>query len=149
MSEDWGHSYFHHKLMCSNGLISLPLLQVFTPLAIHICHQWARLPGGPPCWTHGVGPEPKMGIYEPTSALPDTNASVGQDCVVLATCGGDPALRRGGGGRNTEQKDIYSLIFKRAVRGSSSFAQRQVYLCWKETQKHISYSSCNDKHPSM
>lgn len=70
-----------------------------------------------------------MGIYEPTSALPETNASVGQDCVVLATCGGDPALRRGGGGTNSERKDIYSLSFDRAVRGSSFFARRQVYLC--------------------
>lgn len=132
-----------------NGLISLPFLQVFPLLAIHICCPCARLPVGPPCWTHSVGPEPKMGIYEPTSALPETSASVGQDCVVLATCGGDQALRRGGGGTNTERKDIYSLFFNREVRRSSYFAQRQMYLCWKETQKRISYSSHYDKHPSM
>lgn len=70
-----------------------------------------------------------MGIYEPTSALPETNASVGQDCVVLATCGGDPAPRRGGGGTNAEREDIYSLFSNRAVKGSSYFARRQVYLC--------------------
>lgn len=92
-----------------NGLILLPFLQVFPLLAIHICCPCARLPVDPPCWTHGVGPDPKMGIYEPTSALPETGASVGQDCVVLATCGGDQALRRGGGGTNTERKEIYSL----------------------------------------
>lgn len=107
----------------------------FPLLAIRICQPCARLPGGPPCWTQGVGIEPKMGIYEPTSVLTDINASTGQDCVVLATCGEDPALReRDGGGTNTEQKDIYSLVFNKALRGSSSFAHRQVYLCWKETQ---------------
>lgn len=102
------------------GLISLPLFQVFPPPAIHICRPCARLPGGHPCWTQGVGPEPKMGIYQPTSALPEINASVGQDCVVLVTCGGDPTPRRGGGGTNSKRKDIYSLSFNRAVRGSSS-----------------------------
>lgn len=50
---------------------SAPFSRFFPLLAIHICHPCARLPGGPPCWTHGVGPEPKMGIYELTSALTD------------------------------------------------------------------------------
>lgn len=77
-----------------------------------------------------------MGIYKPTSALPDTNASLGQDCVVLATCGGDPALRKGGGGTNAEKKDIYSLVFKRAVRGISSF--RPEAKCIYVERKHKS-----------
>ena len=51
-----------------------------------------------------------MGIYEPTSALPETNASVGQDCVMLATCGGDPGTEgEVGEAQNTKRKDIYSL----------------------------------------
>lgn len=70
-----------------------------------------------------------MGIYEATSALSETNARVGQDGVVLVACGRDPAPRRGGGGTNTERKDICSLSFNRAVRGSSFFAPRLVYLC--------------------
>lgn len=72
MSEYWGHNYFNNKHGCSDGLIFLPRSPgFFPPLAIHICHPCARLPGGSLCWTHGVGPEPKMGIYEPTSALTD------------------------------------------------------------------------------
>lgn len=148
-SGHWGQNDFHNKHKCSVMGLSLPFLQVFPLLALHICCLCARLPVDPPCWTHGVGPEPKLGIYEPTSALPETSASVGQDCVVLATCGGDQALRRGGGGTNTERKDIYSLFFNGEVRGSSYAAQRQMYLCWKETQKLISYSSHYDKHLSM
>ena len=51
-----------------------------------------------------------MGINEPTSALPETNASVGQDCVMLATCGGDPGTEgEVGEAQNTKRKDIYSL----------------------------------------
>ncbi len=149
MSQHWGHNYFHNKHKSTiTGLSRCPFSRFFPLVAIHICRPCARLPGGPPCWTQGVGLKPKMGIYQPTSALPEKNASVGQDCVVLVTCGGDSTLRRGGGGTSTERKDIYSLSFNRAVRGSSFFAQGQVYLCWKETQKHISYSSGNDKHPS-
>lgn len=54
-----------------------------------------------------------MGIYEPTSAHPDR----AKDCVVLVTCGGDPALRREVGeaeNRQREREDIYSLSFNRA-----------------------------------
>lgn len=131
------------------GFISLPFFQTFPLVAIHICFPCARLPVSPTCWTQGVGPKPKMRIYEATSALSETNARVGQDCVVLVACGRDPAPRRGGGGTNTERKDICSLSYNGAVRGSSFFAQRLVYLCWKEAQKHISSSSGDDKHPSM
>lgn len=81
-----------------------PILRAFSPPACHphlssVCTTaW-----GPPCSTHGLGLEPKMGIYEATSALPDRTTSIGQDCVVLATCSGAPAPRRSGGGTNTEQ----------------------------------------------
>lgn len=139
--------YIHNKHNCSVLALShCPFSRFFH---IHICCPCARLTWSPPRWTQGVGPKPKMGIYEATSALSETNARVGQDGVVLVACGRDPALRRGGGGTNTERKDICSLSFNRAVRGNSFFAQRLVYLCWKEAQKHISYSSGNDKHPSV
>lgn len=101
----------HSKRKCSDGLISLSFFQVFpSPCSPHLSSVFTTA-WGPPCLTHDFGPEPKMGIYEATSALPDRNTSAGQDCVVLATCGGDPALRRGGGGTNTEQKGyLFSLL---------------------------------------
>lgn len=85
----------------SHMALSLCPFSRFSPLlAIHICHQRARLPGAQPCSTHGLGPKPEMGIYEATSAHLGRNKSIRQDCVVLATCGGDPAQRRG---TNTKQ----------------------------------------------
>lgn len=72
MSEYWGHILLPQQTRVLRWpYLSAPFSRFFPPLAIHICHPCARLPGGSPCWTHGVGPEPKMGIYEPTSALTD------------------------------------------------------------------------------
>lgn len=53
-----------------------------SPFVIHV-HDclWAL------CVKQSVGIKPKTGIYDPTSALPETNASIGQDCKVVTTCG--------------------------------------------------------------
>lgn len=68
---------------------------------------------------------PKMGIYEPTSAHPDR----AKDCVVLVTCGGDPALRREVGEAENRQRERERISILSPLTEQSFFAQRQVYLC--------------------
>lgn len=78
-----------------------------------------------------------MGIYEPTSALPDTNASVGQDCVVLDTCGGDPAPRRGGGGTNTERKGyLFSILSQSSERKQLLCPEASVFMLKGNTKAY-------------
>lgn len=125
MSQHGAH-YIHNTPRPGPGR---PLFQVFSLLAVHICCPCARLPESPQRRTQGAGAKPKVGICEATSALSETNWGAGQDCVVLVACGRDPAARRGGGGTNTERKDICSRSLNTAARGSSFFAQRLVYLC--------------------
>lgn len=142
MSELSRQNCSHNKQELSHGLISLPVLKVFPPclpstfvISVHDCR-------GPNRVQHTVLAQSlKWGSMRlPPLILAETKAFAKTVWCWLHVVG--IRLR---GEAQTLSKEY--LFFYRAVRRSCSFAHRQVYLCWKESEECISFSSCDDKHP--
>lgn len=119
--------------MWTKGFISQDLFQVFPRLAIHICGPCAWRPRWRTCWPEAWNGD--LWNYLRSS----------WDEAKTVWCWWGGIRHRGEEGEDKQPEKIYlcslSLSVNKAMRGSSSCAPRQEYLCWKETQKPLSYSA--------
>lgn len=118
----------------SNYLHHLLAFRFFSPLfGIHICRSRARLPGAHHVKHTTLAWSLKWG----STRLPPvflTNSMLAKTVWCKLHAVGIRQWEEAGEAQ-TQRKRISILSFLTKLKGSSSFADRQVYLCWKETQK--------------